>query len=116
MHTVPSFGICQGMSWQYLNQPCGWIGSTLSRSLRTGPGGPAVTTAARARAAGARSARRRPVHAPPGAHGVDDGPVCRTPARVRRREASPADAWTGCGVLGRAVHACVDAWGVTRHP
>ena len=22
MHTVSSFGICQGMSWQHLNQPC----------------------------------------------------------------------------------------------
>ena len=25
MHTVSSFGICQGMSWQHLNQPWGWI-------------------------------------------------------------------------------------------
>ena len=22
MHTVSSFGICQGMSWQHLDQPC----------------------------------------------------------------------------------------------
>ena len=26
MHTVSSFGICQGMSWQHLNPPWDWIG------------------------------------------------------------------------------------------
>ena len=29
MHTVSSLGICQGMSWQHLNQPWGWIGVIL---------------------------------------------------------------------------------------
>ena len=31
--SVSSFGICQGMSWQHLNQPWGWIGVILLSSL-----------------------------------------------------------------------------------
>ena len=27
--TIASFGICQGMSWQHVNQPWGWIGVIL---------------------------------------------------------------------------------------
>ena len=35
VHTVSSFGICQGMSWQHLNQPCGGIVVILLQLRRT---------------------------------------------------------------------------------
>ena len=41
MHIVSSYGICQGMSWQHLNQPWGWIGAILfSLSLSQAGAGP----------------------------------------------------------------------------
>ena len=41
MHTISSFGICQGMSWEHLNQPWGWIGVILLSlsSLASAPSG-----------------------------------------------------------------------------